>query len=155
MTGRTPTTVSPSSCRMSRKTPCVLGCCGPMLRVSSLASSGDWTSSTAAPSNTSEALHAAGRRALPLGAVAQVADQDPLVVERPVLAQWVAGEVLVGQDPPQVGVASELDAHQVVDLSLLELRARPDGRERRAERIRLAGQVDSQHEALAMGREVI
>ena len=33
MVGDTETTVSPSSSSTSRSTPCVLGCCGPMLTV--------------------------------------------------------------------------------------------------------------------------
>src|SRR5579872_5901479 len=41
MTGVQSTTVSPSSCSTRRSTPCVLGCCGPMLTVIvSLRSSG-------------------------------------------------------------------------------------------------------------------
>src|SRR3954462_11003359 len=125
MTGLTPTTVSPSSCMMRRNPPCVLGCCGPILSVISFGES-DSRISMATPSDTAEALLAAGRRVLALGAVLQMLDQDVLVVKRPVLAERVAGEVVVQQDAAQVRVPHELDVEQVVDLALLELRAGPD-----------------------------
>src|SRR4051812_8160815 len=102
MTGLTPTTVSPSSCMMRRNTPCVLGCCGPMLSVISLGES-DSRISMATPSDTAESLPA-GRRILALGAVLQVLDQNVLVVERPVLAERVAREAVLQEDPAQVRV---------------------------------------------------
>src|SRR5688572_6545413 len=117
---------------MRRNTPCVLGCCGPMLSVISLGES-DSRISIATPSDTAESLLAAGRRVLALGAVLQMLDQDVLVVEGPVLPERVAREVIFEQDAAQVRVPHELDAEQVVDLALLELGAHPDGRQARAE----------------------
>src|SRR5215212_11982412 len=146
MTGFTPTTVSPSSCMMRRNTPCVLGCCGPILSVISFGES-DSRISMATPSDTAEPLLAAERRVLALGAVLQVLDQDVLVVERPVLAERVAREAVVEEDPAQVRVADELDAEQVVDLALLELGAGPDGRQARAERVRLGREIGADHHA--------
>src|SRR3954462_9484687 len=128
MTGLTPTTVSPSSCMMRRNTPWVLGCCGPILSVISLGES-DSRISIATPSDTAEALLAAGRRVLALGAILQVLDQDVLVVERPVFPERVAGEVVVQQDAAHVRVTHELDPEQVVDLALLELGASPERRQ--------------------------
>src|SRR3954469_11653103 len=121
---------------MRRNTPCVLGCCGPMLSVISFGES-DSRISMATPSDTAEPLLAAGRRVLALGAVLQVLDQDVLVVERPVFPERVAGESVFEQNAAQVRVPHELDAEQVVDLTLLELGARPHGRQARAERVGL------------------
>src|SRR5882762_10179768 len=120
MTGVTPTTVSPSSCMISRNTPCVLGCCGPMLRVSSFGFEPASRTSIATPSDTTEALLAGGWAFLPFGAVLEVPHQDGLVVERPVLAERVARETLFEQDAAQVRMPEELDPEQVVDLPLLE-----------------------------------
>src|SRR3990170_2078990 len=39
MCGSTSRTISPSTARTMRKTPCVLGCCGPMLMLMSIVSS--------------------------------------------------------------------------------------------------------------------
>src|SRR5262249_58953543 len=50
-----------------------------------------------------------------------------------VLAQGVALEPLPEQDPAQVRVPGEADAHHVVDFALLELRPRPNPRQRRDE----------------------
>src|SRR5688572_23423132 len=110
---------------MRRNTPCVLGCCGPMLRIISFGSPVP-SSSSSAPSNMAVSLLAARRSGLSLGPVPQVAHQHVLVVEHPILAQRMAGEGVLGQDPSQVRVADELHPEQVVDLALLELRARPD-----------------------------
>src|SRR3954462_7191110 len=140
MTGLTPTTVSPSSCMMRRNTPCVLGCCGPILSVISFGES-DSRISMATPSDTAEALLAAGRRVLALCAVLEVLDQDVLVIERPVFPERVAGEVVVQQDATQVRVAHELDAEQVVDLTLLELGAGPERGQAWAERVGLWRQI--------------
>src|SRR5688572_24354274 len=131
---------------MRRNTPCVLGCCGPMLSVISLGES-DSRISIATPSDTAEPLLAAGRRILALGAVLQMLDQDVLVVERPVFAERVTREAIFQQDAAQVRVPDELDAEQIVDLALLKLGAGPDGGQAGAERIRLRREVGADHHA--------
>src|SRR5215210_6253224 len=193
MIGVTPTTVSPSSWRMRRNTPWVLGCCGPMLRVSSLSFSDERTasrpgtaralpspnselcrvvvSSAPAPcdplvaepfawgapssrgvssterSDTSESFLTTGRGELALDAVTEMSHQDIRVVERPILAERVTRETVLEQDAAQVRVPDELHAHQVVDLALLEVGARPDRRKARAERVRLGRQVEPEDDA--------
>src|SRR6266498_2087024 len=126
---------------ISLNTPWVLGCCGPMFRVSSFGFEPASRTSIATPSDTTEALLAAGRAVLPFGAIFEVPHQDVLVVERPVLAERVAGEALFEQDPAQVRMPEEFNPEQIVDLPLLEVRARPDGGQARAERVRLRRQV--------------
>src|SRR4051794_33701166 len=116
---------------ISRNTPCVLGCCGPMLRVSSFGFEPASRTSIATPSDTTEALLAGNRAFLPFGTIFQVVHEHVLVVERPVLAERVAREALLQQDPAQVRMPEELDPEQVVDLPLLEVRARPDASQAR------------------------
>ena len=91
-----------------------------MLSVISLGES-DSRISIATPSDTTEPLSAAGRRILAFRAVLEVAHQDVLVVERPILPQRVAGEVVVQQDAAQVWMPNELDAEEIEDLTLLQL----------------------------------
>src|SRR5207302_636326 len=48
-----------------------------------------------------------------------------LAAERIVLAQRVAGPVVFHDDPAQVGMAVEADAHEVEGLTLVPVRGRP------------------------------
>src|SRR5439155_4417436 len=68
-----------------------------------------------------------------------------------VLAQRVADELLVEVDPPQVGVAVELDPVHVVGLALLPVERRPQRRERRYAGIVL-GHRALEPQAMAMER---
>jgi hypothetical protein len=48
-----------------------------------------------------------------------------------ILAKGMPGKPLPQEDPPHVGVTLKPDAHQVISLALLVMRARPDARDRR------------------------
>src|SRR5690554_5601227 len=126
---------SPSMTTRSRNTPCVEGCCGPMFRTN-----GSVGVVTLVP--------LPGRRAARLAVAVEVQlvvdvedavrvlpvlEREPLQAgglavhhAQPVLAQRVAGEALPQQQAAQVRVSGETDAHQVVDLALLEQRALVD-----------------------------
>src|SRR5437588_222957 len=112
ITQSVPSTFSPSSLRITRSTPCVDGCCGPMLRTSSVESrkvvSGILRSLAAW--NTQVLLHP------PV-----VLLEDPVV-----LAQREALPLLRQQNAPHVRVAGELDAEHVVDLALQPVRRQMD-----------------------------
>src|SRR6185295_18047083 len=60
---------------------------------------------------------------------AAAADQGLPLLLRVVLAQRVAHELGVHEDAPQIGVAAEADAVQVVGLALEPVHARPDRRD--------------------------
>src|SRR3954465_8535449 len=95
-----PSTFSPSSLRITRSTPCVDGCCGPMLRTSSVESK----------------KVASGIQSLAAFDV-QVLLYPALVLRqnRVVLAQRVAGPLFRQQNPSQVRVPGELDTEHVED----------------------------------------
>src|SRR5262252_7704037 len=91
-----PSTFSPSSLRMTRNTPCVEGCCGPMLRTSS-----------------EESKNVAS------GIPSSLAAFDPEVLLHPaivllndsvILAQWIPLPFFRKENPAQIGVSGELDA---------------------------------------------
>src|ERR1017187_3300685 len=99
-----PRIFSPSSLRMTRSTPWVEGCCGPMLRTNSVES-----------------------RKVESGILGLLAAFNPQVFLDPalvllkngvVLAQRIALPFLGHQDAPQIGVAGELDAEHVEYLAL-------------------------------------
>src|ERR1041384_479911 len=99
-----PSTFSPSSLRMTRSTPWVDGCCGPMFRTSSVesknvASGIGWS---LAAFDTEVFLH------------------PPVVLldDAVVLAQRIALPFFGHQDAPHVRMAGELDAEHVEDLAL-------------------------------------
>src|SRR4051812_6468045 len=105
---------SPSVRSTSRSTPCVLGCCGPML-----------TSISSVRTSNSTIVWSSGS----VLAVAMVlSTPDAVVFERKlvVLAERMADPVLGQQDAAQVGVAREPDAAEVVHLALVPVRGRPD-----------------------------
>ena len=111
MCGVTSATTSPSVRNTSRNTPCVLGCCGPMLTsISSLCRS----NSTSSGSTRSIAMRYLPRNPVVLG--------GHLII----LAQRVADPVLGQEDPPQVGVARKKHARQVEHLALVPLGRAPD-----------------------------
>src|SRR5262245_40932062 len=109
MCGVTSTMFSPSRVSASLSTPCVDGCCGPMLI-----------------SIISVRNILAPRRA---SAASGSAQPDVLVresLERILLAQRVPLPVVGQQDAPQVGMARERDAEQVEHFSLVPFRRTMD-----------------------------
>src|ERR671919_1925 len=104
MTGLQRSTVSPCSSNMSRNTPCVLGCCGPMLRIIVWSSSG----------SSGRSWAGAGRCSSPRARFLELHGDDALVV---VLAERMAFPVLRHEDAGQVGMVGELDAEHVVHLA--------------------------------------
>src|SRR4051794_26055278 len=119
MIGRQLTTTSPSSLSSSRSTPCVDGCCGPMLTVSS-----SRRSSVVAiyPPCHGEVHGLAAER---LGSPQRM----------PLPGVWQ-------HDPPQVWVALEADAKQVEHLALVPVGARHARRQ--ARRLAIGGSLDPQ-----------
>src|SRR3990172_1930089 len=108
--------ISPSNVTRMRKTPCVEGCCGPTLTIRGSVLIATELASPLAGIFLREALEArleaAGQR-------------------HEVLAQGMAREAFPEEHSLQVGVAAEANAHEVVDLALLQLGPLPhrhDGR---------------------------
>src|SRR5262249_61809838 len=98
-----PSTFSPSSFRITRSTPCVDGCCGPMLRTSSVESRN-------VASGMDGLLAAFDIQIFPHPAIVLL-NQAVLLTQReslPLLGQ---------QDTPHVGVPGELDAEHVEDFA--------------------------------------
>src|SRR6185295_17310382 len=127
------TTFSPSRRSTTRSTPCVLGCCGPMLITSSLVS------------NIAPRTVPGVSRALPVllnvGLFARLAQLEPVdrvfhqqlagAFERIVLPLRKALPVVGHQDAPPIGVAREVHPEHVVDLALEPVRGRPEAGDRR------------------------
>src|SRR6478735_5025104 len=112
MTTSASTTFSPSSRRTTRSTPCVLGCCGPMLITSSLVSNiAPWTVVGLS-------------RALPV--LLNVRLFPRLAQLQPVFGH---------QNAASIGMTGEVDAEHVVDLALEPVGGRPDGGRRRHRRV--------------------
>src|SRR5215475_11134627 len=98
-----PITFSPSSFRITRSTPCVDGCCGPILRTSSVESRN-------VASGMDGLLAAFDIQIFPHPAIVLL-NQAVLLTQReslPLLGQ---------QDTPHVGVPGELDTEHVEDLA--------------------------------------
>src|SRR5271157_795683 len=104
MTQSVPMIFSPSSLRMTRSTPWVEGCCGPMLRTSSV-------ESRKVVSGILASLAAFNAQVFPHPALV-------LLNNGVVLAQRIALPFLGHQDAPQVRVAGELDAEHIECLAL-------------------------------------
>src|SRR3990170_8677311 len=150
---------SPSSVNRIRNTPCVLGCCGPILTTNGsvfidmdgvslpqpegcgiglrslvMPQLSSWGARTRAASSSPPLPPPLQRSAwLPL---------EPLQPRhlaarevQPVLAQRMPREAVPEEDATQVRVALEADAHQIVSLALLEVRPAPDQRHRRHLRV--------------------
>src|SRR5580700_11036918 len=117
MIGSALTTISPFNSRITRNTPCVDGCCGPMFR----------TIVCASPVGVSTVVvigHAAlfakllrGTSSVPLGRI--------------VLAQRVPFPIVRHQDAPQIRMSLKADAEQVVTLALVPIGRRPHASNRR------------------------
>src|SRR3954454_3239507 len=114
MTTSEPTTRSPSRWRTTRSTPCVLGCCGPMLSTSSVvsniipASRCEW--------GTARSLDVLGAAdAQPVHRVLHQHLAGPF--ERVVLPLRVALPLVGHEDAAQVRMAGKRDPEQVEDLA--------------------------------------
>src|SRR5262249_8352592 len=113
MTHSVPSTFSPSSLRITRSTPWVEGCCGPMLRTSSV-------ESRKVASGIPRLLAAFDVQVLP----------HPLVVlldNAVILAQRISDPLFRQQDAPHIGVSGEFDAEHVEHLALQPVSAGMDG----------------------------
>src|SRR3990172_4998417 len=121
MYGAISVTTSPSSFNIRRRTPCVLGCCGPMFTyISSIVS---WIGSMISVCSSDLLLFRLSgmRRAGPLRRL--VRDQ-PLVLV--VLAQGMPDPILRGQNPTQVGMTFKANPHEIKGLPLVPVRRTPD-----------------------------
>src|SRR5215468_11141496 len=99
MTHSVPRTFSPSSFRITRSTPCVEGCCGPMLRTSSVESKNvvSGIPTLLAAFDTQVFLH-------PSIVLLENAVFLPQRVPLPILGQ---------QDPPHIRMAGEFDSEHI------------------------------------------
>src|ERR1039458_7591387 len=130
-----PRTFSPSSRRITRSTPCVAGCCGPMLMTSSLASRNgfSWASRSRCESELFRSVISSywssyWRFSLP-AFNAQV-DLHPFVIllqDVVILAQRKSLPAVGQQNPLQIGMSIKLNAEHVVDFALQPVGGRPDG----------------------------
>src|SRR5574337_1556507 len=106
MYGMTSVTTSPSSFNMRRSTPCVLGCCGPMLTyissiVSGICSAISISCGFICLPQLKTSLH-------------RLVRNQPFVLI--ILAQRVPHPVLRGQDPSEVRMTIETNPHHVEGL---------------------------------------
>src|SRR5262245_8454871 len=139
MTTSTSTTFSPSSRRITRSTPCVLGCCGPMLMTSS-------SVSNIAPRIVSGGAFMNGEL-LNLGLFLRLSQLQPVdrvlheqlarSLERVILALGESLPVLGHENAPAIRMPDEVDAEHVPDFALEPVRRGPHARRRR-QRIGLA-----------------
>src|SRR5579872_7354768 len=111
MTQSVPRTFSPSSLRITRSTPWVDGCCGPILRTNSVESR----------------KVASGMASLTAFDIQVFLDPAIVLLEnRVILAQGVALPFLGQEDPPHVRMARELDSEHVEDFALQPVRGQMD-----------------------------
>src|SRR5207244_8969375 len=136
------TTFSPSRRRTTRNTPCVLGCCGPMLITSSLVSNiAPWWIGVAASMSLPFVLFdiCLVPRLPQLEPVERVFHQQlARPFERIVLALRESLPVLGHQNPPPIGVARDVHPEHVVHLALEPVGVRPD-RPHRPHRLTIGG----------------
>src|SRR5262245_32425449 len=138
---------SPSARTTKRSTPCVEGCCGPMLRVMSSVTTPppfcDRSISTSKPMSPIAApLYL--QQALTRG-------RDAVVLLRldEVLAQRMPGPVLRHEQPAKVRMSCEAHAQEIEALALLPVRVRPDGGHGRHDGI-VTQRVHLEHDPVAM-----
>src|SRR6202011_5575766 len=110
---------SPSSSITTRSTPCVDGCCGPMLRVIRCLP----ISSGVGCASSMPTLVLSSCMAFLFVLVAVL-----VAVHRIVLAQWMAFPIGRHHDAAQVGVIAETDSEHVESFALVPVRAAPDAR---------------------------
>ena len=110
MCGVTSVTNSPSVRSTTRNTPCVLGCCGPMLMsISSV--------------RTSNSTVSGWIRSVGIGLFQR--DSVVLVRHLVIFPQRMAFPIFRAKDAAQIGMADEQYAHQVEDLALVPLGRAP------------------------------
>src|SRR5436309_9019131 len=138
---------SPSARTTKRSTPCVEGCCGPMLRV---------MSSVERPPSACGRCTSTSNPARPIGSLRRLQqaltrgrDAVVLLGLDEVLAQRVSRPVLRHEDAAEVGVALEDDAEEVEDLALLPVGVAPQAGHRGDDRI-VARRVDLEREEVAV-----
>src|SRR5262245_4546339 len=130
MVGDDDRTISPSSVNTSRSTPCVLGCCGPMLTVMvSVRSPDSWSFSTGTMASATAGQPIAfdvGRKLFlrHLQGLSQVRGAANL--HRRILPEREALPVFGHQETPRIGMTVEDDAEQVPDLAFEPVGRRPD-----------------------------
>src|ERR1041385_1641357 len=127
------TTFSPSRRSTTRSTPCVLGCCGPMLSTSSLVSNmAPWTApgvSSALPVLLNVRLFFCLTQLQPVDRILHQQFARPF--ERIILALRKSLPVLRHQNPPAIRMSGEIDAEHVEDLALEPVRRGPHAGHRR------------------------
>src|SRR5208283_5308586 len=107
MTQSVPRTFSPSSLRITRNTPCVDGCCGPMLRTSSVESKKVVSGMASLAAFDSQVL------------------LHPAVVlleDSVVLTQRVSLPLFRQQDAPHIRMAGERDSEHIEDFAFQPVR---------------------------------
>ena len=144
MCGRLPRRLRRRSASTNRNTPCVLGCCGPMLtsissvRTSNSTMRGRWSCSLYVfrllrPDST--ALE--GWQWLwQLQVLARSVNGRDSVVDPAICSPCAAGAppVFRTEDPSQVGMAGKPDPHQVIDFAFVPVGGAPDVQRRSAPR---------------------
>src|SRR5262245_26751564 len=138
---------SPSARTTKRSTPCVDGCCGPMLSVMSSVARpppgvSRWTSTSkpASPISSPSALQEA---------FARRGDAVVLLGLDEVLPERVPRPVLRHEDAAEVRMALEADAEEVEDLALFPFRVCPHAGEAREHGV-VARRIGLQHELMPM-----
>src|SRR5579872_4779750 len=119
MCGVTSCTTSPSVLSSSRKTPCVLGCCGPMLTsISSVRTSNSTIRGSSICNGIVTLAYAACPFFDPL-----LTPADSVVFQRKlvIFSQRVPHPIFRAQNSPQVRMAGEIDAHQIKGLALVPI----------------------------------
>src|SRR5215211_417369 len=132
ITGSHLTTVSPSSSSMSRRSPCIAGCCGPMFMsmVSSPNSSLISGLTRRLLGGSVSAPSCPARRSSPSICLPQSLE-GALCADLEALEQRVVVEVVLPHvSPPQVGMTCEGDPEHVVGLPLVPVGRRIDARDR-------------------------
>src|SRR5580658_7067758 len=119
-------TRSPSSFSFTRSTPCVEGCCGPMLRIISSAPS------TVVSISAVGLCRVSSMKSLLTAIDSQVFFYPRLILSQDVvvLAQRIAHPFFRQQHAAQIRVAIKADAEHVENFALQPIRHRPDGNER-------------------------
>src|SRR5688572_2773447 len=136
---------SPSISSTSRSTPCAAGCCGPKFSVKfwisdiSVHGRRDAVALLADHLRHGDARLDGHRLVDDAPQRRVIANLDP-AGQRKVLAEWMADEAVVGEDPAQVRMAAEQHAEQVEGLALEPVGRSPDVHHRVDHR-RLAGQT--------------
>src|SRR5438105_7903898 len=168
MTGTAEITVSPCNCMIIRKTPCVLGCCGPRLSVIKFSSSttpsapgaskmvspnsAPWTGVKPGMLTSVSAIDVASQS---VRLVNELLNRDVLKVGLVVASHWETHKVVRQQNPTQVGMAEETDTHHLERLALHEFGAGPDRGDRGDGRHRLAWQVGFQNDSEWLLEEIV